>query len=587
MSTSALPLLFLALFSASAAAQRPDIVPDPAGLAAGDPRMPAWIERYRADLDSVEHVHDIAYGLRREAALRALHGGWLENLRGLDDSGFGVEDRIDRLLFARELEQSLRQLDFDARRVVETAPLLPGHGELVELMERRRALEFAQGRGSAETLDRVRRALAERLAAVTEDGAKAAPGIRPVVAFRAAAMLERSRAALKDWYGFYAGYDPGFTWWVEQPYEALDTVIGDYIKALRDKLAGADDPETIIGDPVGRQALQDSLAFQMIPYSPEELIALAERELAWTHAEMTRVAKQMGHDDWRQALESVKTRSPAPGEQPLLVKELADEAVGFLRERELLTIPELATRDWRMNMLSPEAQLQAPFFLGGVDVWVAYPTGAMPHEKRLMSLRGNNRHFSRAVVHHELIPGHHLQHFMNQRYQPHRRLFGTPFWTEGWALYWEFRLYDLGFAKTPEDKLGMLFWRAHRAARIQFSLGFHLGTMTPGQAIDLLVDNGHERENAAAEVRRSFAGDYPPIYQAAYMLGGLQFQALHAELVKSGRMSERDFHDRILQGGPMPVEMVRARLLDQPPSPDFASSWRFYGSGGQSRDSGR
>jgi hypothetical protein len=284
----------------------------------------------------------------------------------------------------------------------------------------------------------------------------------------------------------------------------------------------------------------------------------------------------MGYDDWRKALEYVKTRSPAPGEQPALVKDLADEAVGFLRERELITIPELATRDWRMNMLSPEAQLQAPFFLGGVDVWVAYPTSTMPHDKRMMSLRGNNRHFSRAVVHHELIPGHHLQHFMTQRYQPHRQLFGTPFWTEGWALYWEFRLYDLGFAKTPEDKLGMLFWRAHRAARIQFSLGFHLGTMTPQQAIDLLVDNGHERENAAAEVRRSFAGDYPPIYQAAYMLGGLQFLALHRELVGSGQMTERDFHDRILQGGPMPVEMVRARLLDRPPAPDFKSSWRFY-----------
>ncbi len=388
-------------------------------------------------------------------------------------------------------------------------------------------------------------------------------------------MLADTRAALRDWYGFRADYDPDFTWWAKQPYEALDATIGDYLEALG-KLAGADDPEAIVGDPIGREALRASLDFEMIPYTPEELMRLAERELAWTRAEMAKAATEMGFADWRQALEVVKTRYPAPGEQPKLVKELAEEAVRFLRERELLSIPELATRDWRMNMLSPEAQLQAPFFLGGIDVWVAYPTSTMPHEKRMMSLRGNNRHFSRAVVHHELIPGHHLQHFMTTRHQPHRRLFGTPFWTEGWALYWEFRLYDLGFAQTPEDKLGMLFWRAHRAARIQFSLGFHLGTMTPEQAIDLLVANGHERENAAAEVRRSFAGDYPPIYQAAYMVGGLQFLALHEELVKSGRMSERDFHDRILRGGPMPVEMVRARLLGETPSPAFESNWRFY-----------
>jgi uncharacterized protein (DUF885 family) len=576
MSNAVLPLLLLALFSAGLAAQPATIVADPAELAATDSRMSSWIQRYRADLKSVEHVHDIAFGLRREAALRNLHTGWLDNLRALDDADFGVEDRIDRLLFERELRQNLQQLDFDARRVVETAPLLPGHAKLVDLLERRRALEFAKGQPSAQVLEQIRRELAERLSAVNRDGADAAPGIRPAVAFRAAAMLERSRSALKDWYGFYADFDPDFTWWVKQPYESLDKVMEEYVGALRGRLAGADDPETIIGDPIGAEALQASLDFQMIPYRPEELVALAERELAWTRAQMTAAAKQMGYDDWRKALEYVKTRSPAPGEQPALVKDLADEAVGFLRERELITIPELATRDWRMNMLSPEAQLQAPFFLGGVDVWVAYPTSTMPHDKRMMSLRGNNRHFSRAVVHHELIPGHHLQHFMTQRYQPHRQLFGTPFWTEGWALYWEFRLYDLGFAKTPEDKLGMLFWRAHRAARIQFSLGFHLGTMTPQQAIDLLVDNGHERENAAAEVRRSFAGDYPPIYQAAYMLGGLQFLALHRELVGSGQMTERDFHDRILQGGPMPVEMVRARLLDRPPAPDFKSSWRFY-----------
>src|SRR5690606_31597229 len=179
--------------------------------------------------------------------------------------------------------------------------------------------------------------------------------------------------------------------------------------------------------------------------------------------------------------------------------------------------------------------------------------------------------------HHELIPGHHLQSFMLERYQPQRQQFWTPFWGEGWALYWEFRLWDLGFAKTPEDKLGMLFWRSHRAARIQFSLGFHLGRMTPQQAIDLLVNEvGHERENAAAEVRRSFAGDYPPLYQAAYMLGGLQFQALHQELVTSGNMSERQFHDAVLQGGPIPVELVRARLRNEAPAADWKASWRFY-----------
>src|SRR5690606_17448074 len=137
-------------------------------------------------------------------------------------------------------------------------------------------------------------------------------------------------------------------------------------------------------------------------------------------------------------------------------------------------------------------------------------------------------------------------------------------------------LWDEGFATTPEDRMGMLFWRSHRLARIIFSLKFHLGDMTPDEAIDLLVNRvGHERANAEAEVRRSFNGSYPPLYQAAYMLGGLQFRALHEELVGGGKMTNRDFHDAILQSGRMPIEMIRARLAGTPLTADYRAQWKF------------
>src|SRR5690606_41428542 len=51
---------------------------------------------------------------------------------------------------------------------------------------------------------------------------------------------------------------------------------------------------------------------------------------------------------------------------------------------------------------------------------------------------------------HELIPGHHLQGFMTRRYNDHRSIFNTPFWGEGWALYWELVLWDQGFPRGPE-----------------------------------------------------------------------------------------------------------------------------------------
>jgi uncharacterized protein (DUF885 family) len=187
-------------------------------------------------------------------------------------------------------------------------------------------------------------------------------------------------------------------------------------------------------------------------------------------------------------------------------------------------------------------------------------------------------------VFHELIPGHHLQGFMTARHRRYRSLFRTPFWGEGWALYWEMLFWDMGFGKTPENKIGMLFWRSHRAARIIFSLGFHMEQMTAQESIDFLVNRvGHERANAAAEVRRSFETNYSPLYQSAYMLGGLQIRALQKELVGSGKMTNQQFHDAILEGGTMPIEMVRARLTKQRIAKDFSPSWQFYGpvEGGQ------
>lgn len=167
---------------------------------------------------------------------------------------------------------------------------------------------------------------------------------------------------------------------------------------------------------------------------------------------------------------------------------------------------------------------------------------------------------------------------MTARYRPYRSLFSTPFWGEGWALYWELLMWDLKFAKSPENRIGMLFWRMHRGARIIFSLSFHLEKMTPQECIDLLVKRvGHEPDNATAEVRRSFDGSYGPLYQAAYLLGGMQLYSLHHDLVDSGKMTNRQFHDWVLKENRIPIEMVRAILTKQKLTRDFKTNWRFAG----------
>src|SRR5208337_2970777 len=120
--------------------------------------------------------------------------------------------------------------------------------------------------------------------------------------------------------------------------------------------------------------------------------------------------------------------------------------------------------------------------------------------------------------------------------------------------------------------------RMHRCARIIFSLSFHLGEMSPQQSIDFLVERvGFERANATAEVRRSLNHSYEPIYQCAYMLGALQFYALHKELVDSGKMTNRAFHDALYREGNIPIEMIRLALNGQKVARDYQASWQFYG----------
>ncbi|HSD47978.1 MAG TPA: DUF885 family protein, partial [Pyrinomonadaceae bacterium] len=434
--------------------------------------------------------------------------------------------------------------------------------------------------------------------------------VKKTVANRAVLAMNALRNNLRNWYTFYNGYDPLFTWWNDEPYRGVDQALTGYSNFISEKIVGIrvetsqtqnapirgqgfqanqransspnarpGDTSDIVGDPIGRDALMSELRSEMIPYTPEELIAIGEKEMAWCENEMKKASRDLGYgDDWHKALEHVKNLYVEPGKQPEMIRDLALEAIKFVEDNNLVTVPELAKESWRMEMMTPERQLVSPFFLGGEVIQVSFPTNTMAHEQKMMSMRGNNIHFSRATVHHELIPGHHLQGFMAARYKPYRAIFGTPFWSEGNALYWELLLWDLNFAKTPENRIGMLFWRMHRCARIIFSLSFHLEKMTPQECIDLLVNRvGHERDNATAEVRRSFDGSYGPLYQIAYLIGGLQQYAMHKELVKSGKMTNREYNDALLKENRIPIEMLRAAITNQKLTRDFVTNWRFYG----------
>lgn len=534
------------------------------------------IAQFEADHGSLERYYFVANSPERRERFRIFYQDYLKRLQALPFESMSTGGKVDYILLKRDLENELFLLEREEKEMTQVQKFV-SYGEPIY------ALEKLRRRGKHLNSADVAKQLNDIKKNVVEAGKKLGqqPSLTRTLANRAEATIKGQQKALKSVFDFYNGYDPQFTWWVKKPYQELDSALTTYAAQLKAKIDPAtqpkDDGSGIIGDPIGRDELLRLLRYEMIPYSPEDLVEIANREFAWCDAELLKASREMGFgDNWKQAQEKVKMSFVPEGYQPEAMLKLYDESVEFLKKNDLISIPPIAEETWRMRMIPPKQQLISPFFLGGEVLQISYPTDAMSHEDKLMSMRGNNPHFSRATVHHELIAGHHLQGFMNDRYKTYRHFY-TPFWIEGWALYWEFVLWDLKFPRGPEDRIGMLFWRMHRCARIIFSLNYHLGKWTPQQCIDFLVDRvGHERANAEGEVRRSFTGNYGPLYQIAYMLGGLQFWEMKKELVDSGKMTYKQYHDAVMRENSMPVEMVRAILTNQALTRDFKSSWKFY-----------
>jgi uncharacterized protein (DUF885 family) len=545
--------------------------------------LPDLISEYRADAQNVRESFPIPWSETLADREDQLTRDWLARLDALPWDSLSIDDKIDWHLLRAHLRHESAESSLARQRLAQMEPLLPFRKPIQQLATARLQRTSADPESSAAalaTLSAPLKSLRDSLAAERKAATdrKESPPIPPSTALRAAAATDAIRESLEAWFRFHDGFQPDFSWWVRQPYSSLRDALEAHAKFLREDLASqkgnADDP--LVGDPIGAAALTAGLAHEMIPYSPEELIDIANREFSWCESQLATAATAMGTTP-KGAIEKIKLAHVPPGGQPALAVAEANRSINFRKQHHLVSIPPFAEEIWRLEMIPPDAQKTMPYAVYGQPAMrVAYPTDSMPHDDKIAAMRGNNRHFMRIVTPHELIPGHHLQRFASARNRTWRSLFYTPFYVEGWALHWEMLFWDLNYAESPEDRAGMLFWRMHRCARIIVSLRFHLGSMSPDEMIAFLTDRvGHEKSGATSEVRRYIGGSYGPLYQAAYMLGGLQLRALHKDLVTSGTMSPRDFHDAVLAQNAIPIELIRAALTKNPPARDWLPSWRF------------
>jgi uncharacterized protein (DUF885 family) len=560
--------------------------------AAARARLLALLNGYEQDERALTSFLPIAGDeLRRKQ--RARLDAFAAEVATIRDDELASDGRVDLHLVQNDLVRTRTRIEWDEADDRRAAPLVP-FLEIVLKLERAdrdcgRELGIdaprsggaagpgaparatrPDGRATAAALDEVT-LLAKAVRAPADPAAKEALAKASGDALAVRAALRRTREAksfLDGWQKREGPADPGLAFWIATPAKEAGVALDELAKGLEsDVLEGLKRDASRNAFAIGRERYVQELRFEGIEIPPEEMLAFGEAQLKALQEEIRKEAvRQLGKDDgvtWQSGLELEKQDVPPVGEQKDYVYDVAVEAIRFCEEQKLFPVPPLAIDCWRLKLSDLETQKSYAYgFYGGNFMGVASPVAEMDSLRKLECLRSNARPTTRTVVPHELIPGHHLQGWFARRSAPWRDRFESPFYGEGWAVHCEQTFDEHGFFRTPVERIGHLFWRLLRAARIVVSTKYHLNEMSAPQMVDFMVENaGLERSAAQAEVDRYMT--YSPLYQCAYLYGCKQIHDLREECRKAwgARFTELDFNRAVLEQGSLPIKYVREALL--------------------------
>ena len=278
-------------------------------------------------------------------------------------------------------------------------------------------------------------------------------------------------------------------------------------------------------------------------------------------------------DEAEQGLEEVaSTISPGTGWRELAARldqeGGPDDALVFLDE-EIRAARAFVERHQVVSLTSaPLLVEETPAYLRPLVPLAAYvPAGPLETDQTghfLVSSaaaeNGQGRTASdlSVIAVHEAVPGHHTHmSTANALARPARRLLFSPVMVEGWALYAESLLAELGFFADPRRKFAQLRLLRWRAIRIELDVALHTRGMSPDEAAARLRDDvGLSREAALAEIRRQCA---MPTYAASYAAGRREILELReaARRQAGDGFSLLSFHDRLLSYGRLPLALAR------------------------------
>jgi len=336
-------------------------------------------------------------------------------------------------------------------------------------------------------------------------------------------------------------------------YRFADFIAKDYAPHGRDTIGLNSLPD---GANRYQQAIREQTTTEM---SPAEIHELGLREVKRINGLLTQLAIKAGYKDlrsFRAALNSDPKYIPRSADQ---IVEDFRHYVGQMQPR----LPEL----FGVFPKSPLTVEAAPASQPNNPTHYIFGTPDGTRPARVVVATSNYAHRrllpDETQAYHEGIPGHHLQVSIQQQLTglPEFRLHVTNnAYAEGWAVYAEALGKEIGFFKDPASDYGRLSLELMRAVRLVVDTGIHSEGWTREQAVAYFRENGAADEpTIQAEIDRYIAW---PAQGLSYKIGQLKILDLRnrAKQRLGRRFDIKAFHDEILGGGSLPLDMLEARV---------------------------
>lgn len=293
--------------------------------------------------------------------------------------------------------------------------------------------------------------------------------------------------------------------------------------------------------------------------SAEEIHQIGLHEIERIEGEMTAIAKKEGFADLQSFRASLKNN---PKYKPTSAEQILDDFRHYIAQMQP-KLPEL----FGLLPKSPVTVEAIPDFqaAAATHYMIGTPDGKRPGRVVVATSHFADRSLidDEAVAYHEGVPGHHMQLSIQQQLEglPKFRLHGLGFnaYVEGWALYAEQLGKEVGFYQDPVSDYGRLSSELFRAVRLVVDTGIHAKGWSRDQIVDFMRKSGAVDEpTIQTETDRYISW---PAQALSYKLGQLKIRELRDRAQKElgPRFDIRKFHDEILNGGTLPLDLLEAR----------------------------